>query len=138
MIDDSIERLLPGHYGQILKMLRSWAGRTQSPAMPEGAVPAVRVAYRLLGMVRARSDDTRRILEIIAGVPRADSDRFLSLVERASSKSERQNIVLGKFRDILMAGSGFRRAGLSKGDGGVCTVIMHSRGAGHGQSLDIR
>lgn len=107
MIDGSIERLLPGHYGQILKLLKRWATRAQSPTMPEGAVPAVRVAYWLLGMVSARSDDMRIILEIIAGVPRADGGSFLDMVERAASKSERRNIALGTFRDILMGRLGF-------------------------------
>ena len=107
VIDGSLERLLPGHYRQILDLLERWASRAQSPTMPEGAASAIRVAYRLLRMLTAPSDDTRRILEIIAGVPRADSGRFLSLVERASSKSEWRNITLGKFRDILMGRLGF-------------------------------
>jgi len=106
-IDGSIERLLPEHYGQILKLLSRWAIRPQSPTMPEGAVPAVRVAYRLLGMAGARSDDTRIILEIIAGVPSADGGSFLGMVERAASKSEWRNIALGTFRDILMGRLGF-------------------------------
>ena len=107
MIDCNIECLLPGHYRQIRRLLERWANRAQSPTMPEGAVPAIRVAYRLLHMLSFHSDDTRRILEIIAGVPRADSGSFLSLVERASSKSEWRDITLGKFRDVLMGRLGF-------------------------------
>ena len=107
VIDCNIERLLPGHYRQIRRLLERWANRAQSPTMPEGAVPAIRVAYRLLHIPSFRSDDTRRILEIIAGVPRADSGRFLGMVEQASSQSELRNIALGKFRDILMGRLGF-------------------------------
>lgn len=107
VIDGSLERLLPRHYGQILEMLTCWARRYQSPTIPDGSIPAISVAYRLLQIPNAPNDDTRRILEIIAGVPRAYSESFLSLVERASSKSEWRNIVLGKFRDILMGRLGF-------------------------------
>lgn len=107
VIDGSLGCLLSGHYQHILDLLKCWARRHQSPTMPEGAVPAVRVAYRLLQMNYAPHDDISRIFEIIAGVPRADSGRFLSLVERASSKSERRNIDLCKFRDILMGWLGF-------------------------------
>ena len=107
VIDDSFESILPGCYEEVLGMLECWAGRPQSPEMPEGAASAIRTSYRLLYTPYARGGDTRRILRIIAGVPRADRGSFLRLLELASSESERQDVVLGEFRDVLMGELGF-------------------------------
>ena len=107
VIDGSLERLLPGRYGEVLDMLECWAGRPQSCEMPEGAALAIRIAYRLLYMPNARGGDTRRILRIISGVPRADDASFLSMLEQASSEAEWRNVVLGEFRDVLMGELGF-------------------------------
>ena len=107
VIDNNLERLLPGLYGHILCLLECWARRYQSPEMPEGSASAISVAYALLLAPTTPCDDERRILEIIAGVPRADSGRFLSLLEQVSSRSKYNNVTLGKFRDILMGRLGF-------------------------------
>ena len=99
-IDD---RLLRKHFYHLLGLLEDWARGTKSSAMPDGAVPAIRIAYRLLALLwdRPHNDLRKRIFGIIASVPRADSESFLALVEEASSKSGWNNFLLNEFRHIL-------------------------------------
>lgn len=107
-VDKNLDRLLPQHFYRLLGLLEDWARGTKYSAMPDGAVPAVRVAHRLLEMVWGHHDNDlrKRIFRIIASVPRADSEGFLGLVEQASSKSGWHNAFLNDFRQILTGPGG--------------------------------
>ena len=108
MVNENLDRLLPRHFNQLLGLLEDWARGTKSSAMPDGAVPAVRVAHRLLELSWDHHDNglRERIFRIIASVPKADSKSFLNLVELASSKSGWSNALLNEFRRILTGPDG--------------------------------
>lgn len=108
VVDENHDRLLPRHFYSLLGLLEDWARGTKSSAMPDGAVPAVRIAHRLLALSWDRRHNAlrKRIFEIIASVPSAESEGFLYLVKQASSKSGWHNILLNEFRRILTGPGG--------------------------------
>ncbi len=107
-VDENHDRLLPRHFHLLLGLLEDWARGTKSSAIPDGAAPAVCIAYRLLNLLwKSHYNDLRkRVFEIIASVPKAESESFLYLVEQASSKSGWNNAFLNEFRHILTGPDG--------------------------------
>ena len=106
-VADELDHLLPTHTAPILGLLEDWVqgASTESPT-PNGTIPAGKVAYRLLEQSGGfRNDDLRqRVLKVIARVPNANPERFLDLLGRASERSEKRDILLEEFSNLLIGG----------------------------------
>ena len=106
-VADGLDGLLPAHTGAVVGLLEDWsrAANWISP-LPDGAMPAGKIAYRLLeGLGDYRSDDLRkRVLNTIARVPRSDEKGFIDLIQRALDSAGRHEPLPQDFAEILLYG----------------------------------
>ena len=102
-----LDHLLPEYLGPILGLLEDWSqGASTECPTPDGTIPAGRVAYGLLEQTGGfRNDDLRkRVLKAIARVPSANPERFHDILGRASERSEKRDMMLEEFSDLLIDG----------------------------------
>ena len=107
LVADELDCLLPTYTGPILGLLEDWSqGASAESPTPNGTIPAGKVAYGLLEHSGGfRNDDLRkRVLKAIARVPSANPERFLDLLGRASERSEKRDMLLEEFSDLLIDG----------------------------------
>ena len=107
--DDNLDRLLPKHFHEVLGLLEGWVKGTRISAVPDGATPAVNMAYRLLTMkrkIRRNDRPLRQIFSVIARVPSVRSDLFQQLVEQATLEPGWNNQAYHEFRQTLIRPSG--------------------------------
>ena len=106
-VADGIDGLLPAHAGVVVGLLEDWSrGANWEASLPEGVMPAGKIVYRLLeGLEDHRQDDLRkRVLKVIATVPRADEKAFIALVQRALDRVGRSDPLPQDFAEILLYG----------------------------------
>ena len=106
-VADGLETLLPTHTGAIVGLLEDWSrGVNWKSPIPDGATAAGRIAFSLLEGLGDYSDDDlrKRILKIIARVPRADEEGFVGLVSRALDRANRHEPLPEDFAEILLHG----------------------------------
>ncbi len=104
-VADELDRLLPKHRGSILGLLEDWADGADADSSTPDAVSFGRIAYQLLNQLEDyRDDDVRgQILKAIAKVPHADDERFIDLIERASIRSKRRDLLAREFSELLIS-----------------------------------
>ena len=104
LVSDELDRLLPTNLGLIIGLTEDWArGVTWDSPLPEGSTAVGKIAFRLLDHLDgySREDDRKRVLKIIAQVPRADEAQFTDLIGRASEHKQR-DYILDDFAKILL------------------------------------
>ena len=104
-VADGVELLLPAHTGAIVGMLEDWSiGANLESPLPDGAVAAGKIAFGLLeGLSDYWNDDLRkRVLKVIARVPRANEEGFNELIERTLDRATRNEPLQRDFAEILM------------------------------------
>ena len=104
-VADGVELLLPAHTGAIAGMLEDWSiGANWESPLPDGAVAAGKIAFGLLeGLSDYWNDDLRkRVLKVIARVPRANEEGFNELIERTLDRATRNEPLQRDFAEILM------------------------------------
>ena len=107
-VANGVDGLLPSHTGAVVGLLEDWSrGASWLSPLPEGAMPAGRIAFRLLeGLGDYRNDDLRkRVLNSIARVPRSDEKGFIDLVEQALDRASRHEPLPQDFAEILLYGT---------------------------------
>ena len=108
IVADELDRLLPNHIGLIVGLIEDWArGVTWQSPQPEGSTAVGNIAFRLLDHLDGYTskDSRKRVLKIIAQVPRADEAQFTDLIERATAKKSRGDSTLDDFAEILLIGT---------------------------------
>ena len=106
-VADGLDGLLPAQTGAVAGLLEDWSrGANRLSPLPDGAAPAGKIAFRLLETLDSyRDDDLRkRVLRIIARVPRVDEKGFIGLVSRALDRSNRHEPLPRDFAEILLYG----------------------------------
>ena len=105
-VADELDRLLPKHRGSILGLLEDWSGGAGTNSSTPAAVSFGRIAYQLLSQLEDYHDDDVRewVLKAIAKVPHADDEKFIDLIERASTRSERHDRLAEEFGKLLING----------------------------------
>ena len=104
-VADGVELLLPAHTGAIVGMLEDWSiGANWESPLPDGTVAAGKIAFGLLeGLSDYWNDDLRkRVLKVIARVPRANEEGFNELIERTLDRATRNEPLQRDFAEILM------------------------------------
>ena len=99
--------LLPTHTGAIVGLLEDWSrGVNWKSPLPNGSRAAGKVAFSLLEELGGYwNDDLRkRVLKIIARVPRADEEGFAGLVKLALDRATRHDSLPRDFAEILLYG----------------------------------
>ena len=93
------------HARIIVGLLEDWSRcvNLKSP-LPDGSRAAGRIAFGLLeGMVDNWNEDLRkRVLKVIARVPRADEKGFMGLVQLALDRTTRHDSLPREFAEILL------------------------------------
>ena len=105
-VADELDQLVPKHRGSILGLLEDWAGGTSTNSLTSAAVSFGRIAYHLLSQLAGYRDDGVReqVLKVIARVPHANGERFIDLIERASTRSEQHDRQAEEFGKLLING----------------------------------
>ena len=106
-VADGLDGLLAAHTGVVVGLIEDWSrGASWMEPLPAGAMPAGKIAYRLLEHLDGYRNDAlrKRVLETIARVPRANEQAFIGLVERASNKADRRDPMTRDFAEILLYG----------------------------------
>ena len=102
-VADELDRLLPKHRGSILGLLEDWAGGADADSSTPATVSFGRIAYPLLNQLEDYHDDyvRERVLKAIAKVPHANDERFIDLIERASTRSKQHDSTAEEFGKLL-------------------------------------
>ena len=107
LVAEEFEALVPTHYGLLLGLIEDWSqGTSLLVPVPGGTASAGRIAFSLLDHYEGwRGDDQRkRVLQVIAKVPRCDNGRFTVLVEKASVRANQRESVNEDLAEILLGG----------------------------------
>ena len=107
-VADERDRLMPTHIEPILELLEDWShGVSMNSSMPDKAIQIGQIACSLLTQLGDYHNDEfrKRVLRVIARVPRSNGKSLIGLVERASSGSEQRNRLLGEFSKFLIDGT---------------------------------
>lgn len=97
-------QLLPADIGLLLGLVDDWSrGVAWWSPLPAGASDAVAIAHALLSHLDYYNseDDLKRVLVVIAKIPRADEASFLALIQRACTNN-REDHIAEVFADILL------------------------------------
>ena len=106
-VADGVELLVPAHTGAIVGMLEDWSiGANWESPLPDGAVAAGKIAFSVLeGLGDYWNDDLRkRVLKVIARVPRANGEGFDELIKRALDRATRRDSLSREFAEVLLYG----------------------------------
>ena len=106
-VADGLDELLPSHTGAVVGLLEDWArGANWFSPLPNGGAAAGKIAFTLLeGSSNYWNDDLRkRLLKIIARVPRAYEKGFKELVGRTLDRASRNDSLPRDFAEILLYG----------------------------------
>ncbi len=106
-VADRVDSLLPLHIGAIVGLLEDWSlGANWKSSLPDGAVTAGKIAFSLLeGLGGYWNDDLRkRVLKVIARVPRANEEGFSDLIQRTLDKATRRDSESREFAEFLLYG----------------------------------
>ena len=104
---EEFDTLAPTHNGLLIGLMEDWAqGASLSTPVPDGATSVGRIAFGLLDQCEGwrGNDQRKRILQVIAKVPRCDSARFTELVEKASVRANQRGSVEKELAEILLGG----------------------------------
>ena len=107
LVAEEFDALTPTHAGLLIGLMEDWAqGASISTPAPDGAISVGRIAFSLLDRCEGwrGNDQRKRILQIIAKVPRGDGPRFVELVEKASVRANRRGSVEKELAEILLGG----------------------------------
>ena len=107
LVAEEFEALVPTHSGLLLGLIEDWSqGTSLLVPVPGGTASAGRIAFSLLDHYEGwRGDDQRkRVLQVIAKVPRCDSGLFTVLVEKASVRANQRESVNEDLAEILLGG----------------------------------
>ena len=116
-VADNVDSLLPEHTGAIVGLLEDWSlGANWRSPLPDGAVAAGKIAFSLLeGLGDYWTDALRkRVLKVIARVPRANGEGFNDLIQR--TWTEQLDVILYRETSPKSSCTGLReypRAGTS-------------------------
>ena len=106
-VADNVDSLLPVHIGAIVGLLEDWSlGANWKSSLPDGAVAAGKIAFSVLeGLGDYWNDDLRkRVLKVIARVPRANGEGFDELIKRALDRATRRDSLSRDFAEVLLYG----------------------------------
>ena len=106
-VADGLDTLLPAYTGAVVELLDDWSrGASWIAPLPDGAVPAGKIAFRLLENLDSYGDNDlrKRVLKIITRVPRADEEGFMGLVSRALDRAHRHEPLTEDFAELLLHG----------------------------------
>ena len=86
IVKEELDTMLPDDAGLVLGLIEDWATSVAWwMPYPEGSEDAGKIAFGLLPHLDGYGHDNmrKRALQVIAKIPKADSDAFLELVDRA-------------------------------------------------------
>ena len=107
LVAEEFDTLAPTHAGLLIGLMEDWAqGTSLSTPAPDGAISVGRIAFGLLDQCEGRrgNDQRKRILQVIAKVPRGDGPSFVELVEKASVRANQRGSVEKELAEILLGG----------------------------------
>ncbi len=106
-VADGLDQLSPAHTGAVVGLLEDWArGANLCSPLPDGAAAAGKIAFTLLEVLgdHRNEDFRKRVLKIIARVPKADEKGFNELAGRALDRANRSDPLPRDFAEILLYG----------------------------------
>jgi hypothetical protein len=106
LVADALDDLIATHATLLSGLIEDWSrGVNLSAPMPAGATSIGTIAFRLLNLLDGWQDDAarKRILKVIAKVPRCNAARFEDLINRASIGADRREPTLDDLAEVLLA-----------------------------------
>ncbi|MBI5245020.1 MAG: hypothetical protein HY922_15250 [Elusimicrobia bacterium] len=106
LVQSHLQDFTEGDHPLLLGLIEDWArGVSWESPYPEGAESAAAIAYRLLPAYdnyRTR-DQEKRVLKVIAKIPRADRARYADLLQGGTGGKERDRVA-EDFRELILEG----------------------------------
>ena len=105
IVADNIDALLPTHMESILGLLEDWSlGANWNCPTPDGAASAGIIVDRILDQVEGydNRDLRKRVLKVLARVPRCNESRFIGLIEQSAGSSESSRLSR-EFANLLIS-----------------------------------
>ena len=106
IVMEEVDGLLPGTVGLVVGLIEDWArGVALWSPSPAGMEHSAKIAFALLPHFEGYglADLRKRTLQVIAKIPKGDSDAFLELIHRTGEKNRCDNIT-HDFAEILLGG----------------------------------
>jgi hypothetical protein len=106
IVNEELDTMLPENASLILDLIEDWAASVSLwEPYPEGSEEAGKIAFGLLPYFDdyGRNNMRKRALQVIAKIPRADSDTFLGLVDRACTYDQ-DDSTASDFAELLLDG----------------------------------
>jgi hypothetical protein len=106
IVSAELETMLPDNAGLVLGLIEDWATSVAWwMPYPEGSGDAGKIAFGLLPHLDDYGHDEmrKRALQVVAKIPKADSEAFLGLVDRACTRN-RNDRAAHDFAKLLLEG----------------------------------
>jgi hypothetical protein len=106
IVNEELESTLPHNVGLVLGLIEDWAtGVAWWSPYPEGSENAAKIAFGLLPHLDdyGHNNMRKRALQVVAKIPKADSEAFLGLVDRACTRN-RNDRPAQDFAELLLEG----------------------------------
>ena len=108
LVADELDRMLPQHIGLLVGLIEDWAqGVSWALPQPAGYTQVGIIAFGLLEHLDGYGleDFRKSVLKTVAKVPKANSKKFLELIEQATNEEDdRQSDRVDDFAEILLYG----------------------------------